>query len=313
MAAIALVLALACAADPLVAQSSTDSALRVTEVAPRAYMLSGPTGNMLAYVGRNEIFLTGVQASGLTPRVRSTLATLGPAPVRWVILMPTESGRATGDAGWERAGATTIAHEYLRYRLDPRLGVLPPDSSGPHSGEWPTIGFSEVFQIDVEGEEIHAVHQPAGFSNADASVHLENANVLYLGNTFTADGYPAVDLDQGGSVTDMIKTVNPFLGFPVTMRIVPGRGSAVATVQDLRAYRDMLVAVRDRVQALVGKGKTLQEVVAARPTAGFDSKWGSGPVPPRRFVELVYRSLTEKQKTVLESMKPKQKTKRLKK
>jgi hypothetical protein len=44
---------------------------------------------------------------------------------------------------------------------------------------------------------------------------------------------------------------------------------------ELAAYRDMLVTVRDRIADLVRAGKSLEEVVAAKPTAEFDARYGS--------------------------------------
>jgi len=147
------------------------------------------------------------------------------------------------------------------------------------------------------GDEIHMVHQLAGFSDADFSAHFERSHLLYLGALFTTDGYPEIDLEHGGTLAGMIRAADGFLemfgGSPNAVHpIVPGRGP-LATIADLRAYRDMLAAVRDRVQPMVKDGKTLAEVVAAHPTARFDARWGHGPVKPDAFVGMVYRSLSK--------------------
>ena len=65
----------------------------------------------------------------------------------------------------------------------------------------------------------------------------------------------------------------------------------MGTRADLRAYRDMLVTVRDRVKPLVQAGKTPAEVVAAHPLADLDAKWGNGFMKPEKFVEIVAQSL----------------------
>ncbi len=157
------------------------------------------------------------------------------------------------------------------------------------------MGFSEVLQLATDGDEIHAVHQPAGFSDADVSVHFEQRRLLYLGNLFTTDGYPALDLAHGGSLAGLITTAERFLAMfgarpEVIALVVPGRGP-VAHLEDVRTFHDMLVGVRDRIAPQVRAGTALAAVLASGPTRGFDEQWGRGPVTPEQFVTLVYRSL----------------------
>jgi hypothetical protein len=73
-------------------------------------------------------------------------------------------------------------------------------------------------------------------------------------------------------------------------RIIPGHGP-LAGRDDLLAYREMLVAVRGRVRALLDQGSTLEQVLAARPTADYDADWGGGFMKPEQFVRILYASL----------------------
>jgi glyoxylase-like metal-dependent hydrolase (beta-lactamase superfamily II) len=132
---------------------------------------------------------------------------------------------------------------------------------------------------------MHAVHQPPGHTRADFIVHFENAGVLWLGNAFLPRAYPEIDVARGGSIDSLITEVGGFTDFGDT-KIVPGRGP-VSTSKDVAAYRDMLVAVRDRVRALSATGQTIAQIIAAKPTAAYDARYGNGD----RFVEQVYRSL----------------------
>jgi cyclase len=102
-----------------------------------------------------------------------------------------------------------------------------------------------------------------------------------------------IDLSQNGTIDGMIETVGRFVMNPDTDRFVPLRGP-VATIAELREYHDMLTRVRDRVRALVKSGASEDSVVAARPTAPFDARWGKGPAPPEAFVRMVYRSAPAK-------------------
>lgn len=281
--------AAALAAAPLRAQrpaaassSATDSLPTTTRLSANTYLFAAPTGNVV--VGAGGAVVVGVQAASLTPRLRAAIAKVSATPVRFVVATAGRGAPAEGAAGWGKTGALVVMHENLA-RAVRRAATGATVAADVVPGE----GFSEVVQLFFPDEEVHVVHQPAGYSDADVSAHLEHANVLYLGS-FTTDGYPAIDLDRGGTIDGLVATATAFLDFPATVRLVPGRGP-VATTRELRAYRDMLAAVRDRIVPLVKAGRPLPAVLAARPTAAYDARWGHGPVSSTEFVTAVYRSL----------------------
>jgi hypothetical protein len=158
----------------------------------------------------------------------------------------------------------------------------------------PSVGYSEVVQVLLGREEAHCVKQPSGYSGADAAIHFEGAGLLYL-NSFTMDGYPDIDVEAGGTLAGAAETADAFATnfaeAPQAIEpIVPARGP-LATIAQLREFRDMLVAVHDRVEALVNEGKTADQVVAAHPTARFDARWGRGRVTPEQFVRAAFASI----------------------
>jgi cyclase len=153
----------------------------------------------------------------------------------------------------------------------------------------PRVSFSEVLSFDLNGDAIHIVHQPPGYSDADAIVHFHVANTVYLGEVFPGDGYPMVDPAQGGNLDGLVKTLGSWTGD--TFRVVPARGS-VTNGAKVEAFRDMIVTVRGRVQQMIHAGQTESQVVAAHPTSEFDARWGHGRVPPEMFVHQVYAALS---------------------
>ena len=252
--------------------------LATTRLAADTYLIAAPTGNLVAGVGADGAVVVGVQSPAITARVAATVAALNPAPIRWVVATAGPDAYRDGTAGWDARNVPVVMYEGLigggrRFRAPIAR-----------------IGFSEVIQLRANDDFVHVVHQPNGYSDSDVSAHFERANVLYLGNAFTTDGYPSIDPARGGSVDGMIAEADKFLQFPATMQIVPGRGP-VSNVAGLRAYRGMLAAVRERVQPMVAAGRTLAEVQASRPTADQDGRWGRGPVPAAAFVASVYHSL----------------------
>src|ERR1700731_4053052 len=86
----------------------------------------------------------------------------------------------------------------------------------------PRIAFSEVLAFNINGESIHVVHQKPGYSDADAIVHFHVANLIYLGEVFPGDGYPAIDTAQGGTLDGLVNTLDGWTSS--AFRIVPARG-----------------------------------------------------------------------------------------
>lgn len=290
----ALVLALAAA--PARAQQPAAGGLAV-QVAPRAYVVTEQGRNLVLITGERESMVAGVQEPALVAKARRTLEALHAPPVRYAVLMMGPGAVAFEDGGWEGQGALAMAHEGLRYRIiRARRGV---DSVAlrARTTHAPSLGFSEVVQIGMgRDEDAHVVKQPEGATDSDVAVHFERAGVLYL-SSLTSDGYPEIDAEEGGTLSGLIKTVDAFATnfapAPQAIEpIVPARGP-LATLQDLRDFRDMLTAVRDAINPLLAAGKTADEVVAARPTARFDARWGRGPVTPEAFVRAAYAALAK--------------------
>jgi cyclase len=268
-----VIVAIALAVAPLSARAQ--GALPITKLASDVYLIVAPSGNMVAQAGPSGIVLAGAQSATATAGVVAALRSVSAAPIRYVLFAPGDSMGDEGDAGWSDRNATVIAHERMRM-------------TAPHVKS--ALGFSEVLQIYLDGQSVHAVHQPPGHTKADIIVHFETRRVLYLGNAFVAKGYPRIDVHAGASIDSLIKEITPFAGFE-GVQIVPGRGP-VQTAADVGAYRDMLVGARAKVVALVAQKKTLADVIAAKPTATWDAVYARGGALPDRFVESVYLSLT---------------------
>ncbi|MFL5383603.1 MAG: hypothetical protein ACJ8GN_13880 [Longimicrobiaceae bacterium] len=289
------VLVLALAAAPAGAQPAAGGL--AVQVAPRAYVVTEQGRNLVLITGARESMVAGVQEPALVAKARRALEALHAPPVRYAVLMMGPGAVGFEDAGWESGGALTMAHEGLRYRIiRARRGV---DSVAlrARTTHAPSLGFSEVVQVAMGNEEdAHLVKQPDGATGSDVAVHFERAGVLYL-SSLTTDGYPEIDAEEGGTLAGLIKTVDEFAtnfaAAPQAIEpIVPARGP-LATLAELRDFRDMLTAVRDAVKPLLDAGKTADEVVAARPTARFDARWGRGPVTPERFVRAAYAALAK--------------------
>jgi hypothetical protein len=210
--------------------------------------------------------------------------------MRYVVIYPEDIAHSEGDAGWGQRGAFVAMQENALERLGGHaMGPLRPLPTRllQLGVDRPRVAFSEVLTFDLNGEAIHVVHQLPGYSNADAVTHFHVANLIYLGEVFAGDGDPAIDTAQGGKLDGLLKQLS-WTGSNI--RIVPARGK-VRTGLDVKAFRDMIVTVRDRIRPMIVAGRTEDEVLAEHPTADFDAQWGHGRVSPDAFVREVYDSL----------------------
>jgi glyoxylase-like metal-dependent hydrolase (beta-lactamase superfamily II) len=119
-------------------------------------------------------------------------------------------------------------------------------------------------------------------------VVFPKADVLVAGDIFWNGMYPYIDHDHGGSINQAISWADRALAQAgANTIVVPGHGP-VGDRAALREFRAMLAQVRDKVAALKKQGKSIDEVVAAKPTAPFDAKYGGAVIGPDVFARLVY-------------------------
>jgi cyclase len=194
--------------------------------------------------------------------------------------------------------AQIIAHENVLFRLS---GTNP----APPAAALPTDTYFDEFHKLPEyfnGEAVIVYHEPKANTDGDSIVFFRRSEVISAGNIFSTVSYPSIDLEKGGSIQGVINGLNHILDLAVAEYrsqggtwIIPGRGRLSDTA-DVASYRNMLSMIRDRVQDLIDKGMTVEQVKAARPTMDFDGRYGSetGSWTTAMFVEAVYKSLKEK-------------------
>jgi cyclase len=264
----------------------------VTEITPNVLVFATKSGNVVASVGNDGALLVGTPSAESTPQISRILAGRTKSPFRYVVIAPEPLSQSEADAGWGRKGAFVAMQEKALERLGGH--AMGPSSPFPPrlrdlGVDRPPVSFSEVISFDMNGEAIHIIHQPPGYSDADSVVHFHVGNVIYLGEVFPGDGYPLLDRSLGGELDGLVNTLSTWTGD--RFRILPARGSLTNGAR-VKAFRDMIVAVRDRVKRMIDAGQTEQQIVAAQPTKEFDAEWGHGRVSPEAFVHGVYAALT---------------------
>jgi cyclase len=262
------------------AQPQDFSKVEVTseKVADGVHMLKGAGGNIGVSVGADGVVLIDDQYAPLTARIKAAVAALSDKPIRFVLNTHWHTDHSGGNENLGQSGALIVAHENVRKRMGVEQFIEAFGSKVPAAppAALPVVTFTEAVTFHLNGDEIHGFHVPPAHTDGDSVVHFRKANVLHGGDTFFNGMYPFIDLSSGGSVAGMIGAADRMLALATDgTRIIPGHGP-LATRADLKAYRDMLATVRDRVAAEVKAGKTLEQVTAAAPTADLDEKWGGG-------------------------------------
>jgi glyoxylase-like metal-dependent hydrolase (beta-lactamase superfamily II) len=153
------------------------------------------------------------------------------------------------------------------------------------------VTFTDAVTFHWNGDEIRVYHVPAAHTDTDSIVHFVKADVVHMGDLFFNGGYPFIGTLSGGRVDGVIEAADRVLaGIGERTRLIPGHGP-VGTKADLQAYRDVLKTLRDRIAKLKAEGKSRDEVIAAKPTADHDAKWGTAFMDGDTFTGLVYDSL----------------------
>ena len=207
-------------------------------------------------------------------------------------------GNVAGDIRDAAVGAAVLAHE----NVENRMRTPPVGTPAPSLRALPTeTYYGEGMRLShyFNGEGIELMYRPDSHTDGDSIVRFRGSEVIVAGDLYSTETYPVIDTARGGNIQGVVDGLNRILdlSFPEfrteggTM-IVPGHGR-ISDSADVAYYRDMVTIIRDRVQDMVKKGMTLDQVKAAKPTADYDPRYGAstGPWTTEMFVEAVYRSL----------------------
>jgi cyclase len=268
----------------------------------KVHVLTAPDGNgsnVTVQIGAEGILLVDTQSPDSAQRIFGAVRAMSPEPIRWIVNTSARLDHMGGNDALARLGTTPaslgrprmVAHENVVRRL---VGV-----ASVSRDAWPNDDFfTRDKDFFFNGEAVIVTHMPAAVTDGDSIVFFRRSDVIATGDLFTPGRYPSIDFSAGGSVQGEIDALNAILHIAVPAKyqeggtyIVPGHGR-ICDEADVVEYREMVTVVRDRIQDLIRKGSTLEQVKAAKPTRDYDGEYSRpGSAPPDAFVEGVYRSL----------------------
>ena len=280
---------------PLAAQDFSKVEVSATPVAEGVYSIQGAGGNVGLVVGRNGAFMIDDQYAPLAPKIKAAVEGVTDQPVRFVLNTHWHGDHTGGNEAFAASGTLVVAHDNVRKRMSTDQFVAAFNREVPASPEpaLPVVTFNDRTSFHMGGHTVHAIHIPDAHTDGDAVVHLVEADIIHTGDIVFYGVYPVVDYSSGGSLAGMAAATERLLAMagPET-RFIPGHGPAVVGRKQLEDYLDMLRTVHDRLETLIAEGKTLEQVLAAKPTADFDEAWGQGFMKPARWIEINYQGMT---------------------
>lgn len=257
------------------------------------YVLFGVGGNIAVSVGENGTLIVDDQFPQMMDRIDEALAAVGSTGVDFAINTHWHFDHAEGNLTLGPRGTWLVSQANSRAMMaDPHvinLVALKYLQEPYPEAAWPVITYDDTMQFHFNGERLDLMHFGPAHTTGDTAVIFRSRNAVHLGDVFNNSGYPFIDAGNGGSISGMIEfcsRVRDELNEQST--VIPGHGP-VTDYQALVDYIHMLTVVRDRIQAMIGDGKSLEEVVAAKPTAEFDERYGD----PAMLVDRAYASLSQ--------------------
>lgn len=269
--------------------------IKVQKVAGSVYMLQGAGGNIGVSVGPDGIIIVDDQYAPLADKIRAALKGINDGPVRFVINTHYHEDHTGGNALFQER-SPVIAQDNVRKRLASggiggngssiKLNLKPADVKA-----LPIITFDHDVTVHLNGDDIRAVHIPAGHTDGDSIIFFPNSGVVHMGDDFVTYGFPFVDLDGGGSVRGMIAGLEAILPtIPADTKIIPGHGP-VSSLEDVKNFLGMLKDTTAAVENAMKQGKTLDQMKQEHLLEPW-KKWNGAFVSADTWLETVYNDLT---------------------
>jgi cyclase len=257
------------------------------------YMLRGRGGNVGVSSGEDGLYIIDDQVQPVTSQLLQAIGKISDKPIRFIINTHYHADHTGGNETIGKSGALIIAHDNIHKRMTTeQVSIFMKNTTPPYAKDaLPVVTFNDQISLHFNGETATAYHVAHGHTDGDSIIHFPASNVIHMGDMYFNTLYPYVDLDAGGSIQGMVHAADLALSLADDgTRIIPGHGPLGVT-EDLRTYRDYLIKASANVQTLIDEKLSLQQIIAAQPTAEWDEDLGKTWITPAQFVTFIYNSL----------------------
>ena len=265
--------------------------IKTHQVAGNVYYLEGQGGNVGLLVGDDGVLMIDDQFAPLSEKLLAAIRALSEKPIRMLINTHVHGDHTGGNENFGKLGVDIVAHDNVRVRLARGSNNAPTPAVA-----LPVVTFGDRMTLHLNGETVTIGKLPPAHTDGDSFIHFAKADVIHTGDVFRTTGYPGVDGNNGGTVKGTIETLQALVDMagPST-KIIPGHG-VVSTRADVAAFRTNTIEAQRRITDLIKQGMTVEQVVAANPTADLAPKFvTTGPQPDKaatdRFLTAFYNAV----------------------
>jgi glyoxylase-like metal-dependent hydrolase (beta-lactamase superfamily II) len=278
---------------PTMVNAAAKAKIGVQTIRRNISVLDGSGGNIAVLTGKDGKLLVEAGFAVSRPALTDALASINADPIKHLINTHWHTDHTDGNAWLQSEGAAITAHENTHKRLSVATRVEGWDWTFPAAppAALPATIFAAEHEMSRNDTRIAMKYYGPAHTDSDVWVIFTDADVVHVGDTWWNGVYPFIDYSTGGSIDGQIQAAEANLAaFTDKTIIIPGHGP-VGHRSDVAEFRDMLVTIRQNVAALKKQGRSLDEVVDAKPTAAFDAKWGQFLITPAAFTALVYQGV----------------------
>lgn len=239
--------------------------MKVHPVAGQVYYIEGMGGNIGLFVGDDGVFLIDDQYAPLTDKIVAAVRTVSDEPIRFLVNTHMHPDHTGGNENFGRMGTLIFGHDNVRSQME---------AAGSEEA-MPLVTYGEDMSFHINGETVYAFKTPNAHTNNDSYIVFKGSNAVHTGDIYRTTSYPYIDTSNGGSFIGAIKALDLLVEISnADTKIIPGHG-VISNVGEVRAWRDMLLVIRDRVQSSIDAGQTLEQIQAAGLTEEYDERWES--------------------------------------